>query len=632
MARHDTPSGGAKHAETALFFPARQEGAYLYGCLHVPVERTGKTGIVFVPAVGRERHRAYKELRWLARELADRGWPVLRFDFRGEGESAGSFSTSTIGTRVADVGAAIDELVAQTGVTEVCLVGFQLGAPIALAAAAAEGVSRLVLCDPVTNVKAYGRNLVRSNVVLQNQYFGKAEQGEEALRKTLADGGTISVYGYPMGQGLLAELEAFDPAPHLAAYRGRSLLVGFSPREAPPKKDVVAWQEALGGEARSAARTAVLEQFSWTSRLFWGHSLPGLRALLLDWLAEPPVAGGPALAPRPIRTGTGSPADRRVITLTGERGERMVGILTTPPVTARDRRATVVVLQAGLLNKTGVGDYFRWLGDLLAEDGWTVLRMDQRGTGDSEGEIVSDVPIDAYFRKIQAGAAKADTLEQITWVERTIGHDEVHLLGQCGGSVTAILAAGERPDAVRSLVCIAMAVLYSESLEKVREGDAALAGKGYVQKLLDPASWKRLVSGESNYELLSASAKAMAKRVRQKVVAKVDQTLHVTALLDRLELRVAPDHPRFNQEVWEAYPRIMKAGKPILFLNAQLDNETPEFEDDFRKKVLAKKPAWAKLCPVQLLEKADHSLMFMASREDSLRRIKAWLGGERPAA
>lgn len=631
MTRHDPPSGEVKHVETALLFPARQEGAFLYGCLHAPQVRSGKTGIVFVPAVGRERHRAYRELRWLARELADRGWPVLRFDFRGEGESAGSFSASTLSSRVTDVGAAIDELVSRTGVTEVCLIGFQLGAPIALAAAAAEGVSRLVLCDPVTNVKAYGRNLVRSNVVLQNQYFGKADQGEEALRKTLAEGGTISVFGYPMGQALLAELESFDPGPHLAAYRGRSLLVGFSPREAPVKKDVLAWQEALGGAERASTQTAVLEQFSWTSRLFWGHSLPALRALLLEWLAEPAVPGGPVLAPRPIRMGTSTPADRRVVTLTGDRGERMVGILTTPPVSARDRRATVIVLQAGLLNKTGVGDYFRWLGDALAEDGWTVLRMDQRGTGDSEGEIVADVPIDAYFRKIQTGAAKADTLEQITWVKRTIGHDEIHLLGQCGGSVTAILAAGEEPRAVTSLVCIAMAVLYSESVDKVREGDAALASQGYVAKLLDPASWKRLVSGESNYELLTASARAMAKRLRQKVVARVDQTLHVTALLDRLQLRVAPDHPRFNQEVWEAFPAIMKAGRPIFFLNAELDNETPEFEDDFRAKVLAKKAEWARLCPVQLLGKADHSLMFAASREDSLRRIRAWLGGERPA-
>ena len=620
-----------RHEETALFFPARQDEAFLYGCLHLPQERSGKSGIVFVPPVGRERHRAYKELRWLARELADRGWPVLRFDFRGEGESSGSFSTATLASRVSDVGAAIDELVVKSGVTEVCLVGFHLGAVIALAAASAEGASRVVLCDPVTNPKAYGRNLVRSNVVLQNQYFGKADNGEEALRKTLAEGGTISVYGYPMGQALLAELESFDPAPHLAAFRGRSLLVGFSPREAPPKKDVVAWQQALGGDERSLARAVVLEQFSWTSRLFWGHSMPTLREALLEWLPSPPPSSAPALAPRPIRTGTGTPADRRVVTLDGDRGERMVGILTTPPVAAHDRRATVVVLQAGLLNKTGVGDYFRWLSDALAADGWTVLRMDQRGTGDSEGEIVSDVPIDAYFRKIQAGAAQGDTLEQIRWVERTIGHREIHLLGQCGGSVTAILAAGEVPASVTSLVCIAMAVLYSESLEKVREGDAALAGQGYVRKLLDPTSWKRLVSGESDYRLLTASARTMAKRLRKKVTDRIDEKLHVTQLLDRFNLRVAPDHPRFNQEVWDAFPRLMKAHKPIFFLNAQLDNETPEFQDEFLAKVLDRKADWARLCPIQLLEKADHSLMFADSREDSLRRIRGWLGGDRPA-
>jgi hypothetical protein len=175
-----------------------------------------------------------------------------------------------------------------------------------------------------------------------------------------------------------------------------------------------------------------------------------------------------------------------------------------------------------------------------------------------------------------------------------------------------------------------MAVLYSESIEKVREGDAALASKGYVAKLLDPASWKRLVSGESDYALVKASALTMAKRLRQKIAARVDDELHVTEILKRLHLRVAPDHPRFNREVWDAFPRLMKAGKPIFFLNAELDNETPEFQDELRAKVLDLKPDWARLCPVGLLPKADHSLMFQASRDDSLVRIRTWLAGQRP--
>lgn len=620
----------ARHEERALYFPGRRPGSFLYGCAHLPGERGAKPGIVLVPAVGRERHRAYRELRWLARELADRGWPVLRFDYRGEGESSGTFAESTLASRVDDVGTAIDELVALAGVTEVCLVGFHLGAAIALAAAARERASRLVLCDPVTNVKAYGRNLVRSNVVLQNQYFGKAEAGEEALRKTLADGGTISVYGYPMAQALLAEIEAFDPAPHLAAFQGPSLLVGFSPREAPPKKDLLAWQEALGGAARSEARTATLEQFSWTSRMVWTHGMHALRDAMTTWLDATPAPAPPALLPRPTRAGNATPTDRRVVTLVDAAGARMVGILTTPPSSVRDRNATVVVLQAGLLNKTGVGDYFRWLSDALAADGWTVLRMDQRGTGDSDGEIVSDVPIDAYFRKIQTGAAKADTLEQIRWVERTLGHKDIHLLGQCGGSVTAIIAAAEAQPAPASLLCIAMAVLYSESLDKVREGDAALAGKGYAAKLLDPASWKRLVSGASDYKLLSASARAMAKKVRKQAWERVDGTLKLSSVLKRFNLRVAPDHPRFNQEVWDAFPRLMKAKTPIFFLNAELDNETPEFNDELHAKVLALKPDWARLCPVHLMTRADHSLMFQASRDESLQRIRDWLDGERP--
>src|SRR6185503_9358420 len=154
-------------------------------------------------------------------------------------------SASTFSTRVEDALAAIAALRAHAGVVDVALVGLHLGALVALAAAVRAGAAHLVLCDPVTQPKPHVRNLVRSNVVLQNQYFGKAERGEEALRQELAAGRTISMYGYPLAQPLVAELEALDPAALLRDYRGRSLLLGFAPREAPPKKDLVAWQEQL---------------------------------------------------------------------------------------------------------------------------------------------------------------------------------------------------------------------------------------------------------------------------------------------------------------------------------------------------------------------------------------------------
>jgi uncharacterized protein len=70
-------------------------------------------------------------------ELADRlaqeaGWTVLSFDFRGAGQSEGDFS---LAGWLADIDAAIDELLAAGEVEGVWLAGFSTGGALALCAA-----------------------------------------------------------------------------------------------------------------------------------------------------------------------------------------------------------------------------------------------------------------------------------------------------------------------------------------------------------------------------------------------------------------------------------------------------------------------------------------------------------------
>ena len=66
------------------------------------------------------------------RVAADAGWVVLTFNFRGTGESEGSFS---LGGWVADLRAAVDHLLDVAGVDGVWLAGFSTGGSLALCAA-----------------------------------------------------------------------------------------------------------------------------------------------------------------------------------------------------------------------------------------------------------------------------------------------------------------------------------------------------------------------------------------------------------------------------------------------------------------------------------------------------------------
>ncbi len=60
---------------------------------HWPQTRVSKTcGVVIAPAVGAEYFRSHWAVRRLADQLSRAGFPVLRFDYQGIGDSTGDVS------------------------------------------------------------------------------------------------------------------------------------------------------------------------------------------------------------------------------------------------------------------------------------------------------------------------------------------------------------------------------------------------------------------------------------------------------------------------------------------------------------------------------------------------------------
>src|SRR4051794_5703721 len=120
--------------EQPLFFPLGNDR--LFGMLHLPDEHKARRGVVMCHALAEEKlwsHRVYVEF---ARELSSRGMAVLRFDFRGEGESDLEFEQSGVETRVQDaVRASQFPLEQQPHLGAVTLLGHRVGGAVSLAAA-----------------------------------------------------------------------------------------------------------------------------------------------------------------------------------------------------------------------------------------------------------------------------------------------------------------------------------------------------------------------------------------------------------------------------------------------------------------------------------------------------------------
>ena len=183
-----------------FFGPA---GGRLFGIHHPPLAAARGEGVVICQPWGHEYIRAHRTLRQLAEHLAEQGFPVLRFDYSGCGDSAGEEGESSVERWVADTHAAIDELKDTARVETVTLVGLRLGATMAARAAAARAdVRRLILWNPVTSGRDYLSHLAR----LQRRWL----KGRPGSRLFAFAPRPSELIGFEMPPALRREIERID--------------------------------------------------------------------------------------------------------------------------------------------------------------------------------------------------------------------------------------------------------------------------------------------------------------------------------------------------------------------------------------------------------------------------------------
>ena len=112
----------------------------LFGMLHQPQGASRRTAILLCSSWGSEYLRSYRGLRELAQALSQNGFPVLRFDYRGTGDSGGDARSLRLQHWIDDLGIAAGALRAETGCSDLCLLGLRFGALLAQ-----EAIARAVL-------------------------------------------------------------------------------------------------------------------------------------------------------------------------------------------------------------------------------------------------------------------------------------------------------------------------------------------------------------------------------------------------------------------------------------------------------------------------------------------------------
>jgi dienelactone hydrolase len=199
---------------------------HIFGVLHVPDEMPAPGLIMCHGFTGHkaEAHRLFVEA---GRDFTTHGLAVLRFDFRGSGDSGGDFRDMTVSREIEDAIAALDFLSTRPEVqaSRLGVLGLSLGGCVAACLAGRDDrVRALTLWAAVAHASRLADHL------------GPELQGD-----------AFDLNGWAVGRGLLDDIAGLDPLAEVSKYAGPSLVVHGTDDESVPASDASDYRLALGG-------------------------------------------------------------------------------------------------------------------------------------------------------------------------------------------------------------------------------------------------------------------------------------------------------------------------------------------------------------------------------------------------
>ena len=487
-----------------------QSGDYsLFGWLHRPARRAAaNVGIVICKPFGFEAMSGHLSISAFAATAAEAGIPALRFDYVGTGDSDDmDEGRDQIAAWVEDILAAVRELQRLTGVEHVCLLGFRLGALLAvLAASRCESVTALIAVAPVISGERFLRelrNFERAAARFAADRLvaapgGPAGAGRDAARVA---GGDLEISGFSLSAATVASLSQVDLITRSTPAVAELLVIDRS--ELPGAR---AWADSVSARGVRTEYQALagfpLMMMAAPNLIVVAHSMVAAARHWLERLASAtaprPEPGGmpftgrninPSTAVLTVRDGSAAPPSEHPVFLSAS--PRLFGIITEPPP-GETVRGGVVLLNSGGDYHIGPRRMYVSLARRWARRGYVVLRMDLAGLGDSDtrpGREPNEVFPPAAIDDIRTG---------VEFVRTHFGTADITLGGVCSGASHALRAAVDGIAINRILMVNPLTFFWEEgiSFDDVQPWEVVHKPAEYLGRALSMESWRRLLEGD----------------------------------------------------------------------------------------------------------------------------------------
>jgi alpha-beta hydrolase superfamily lysophospholipase len=474
----------------------------LFGWLHAPRQRA-RVGLVICNPFGYEGICSHRSVRKLADAAASAGVPALRFDYTGTGDSSDlDPHADQIERWIEDITAAAGELQTRTGVERVCLLGLRLGALLAaLAAARCPAVHSLVLMAPVISGQRYLRDL--RTTLLASSIGSNANTVQPVERSETGHAPTMEVSGFSLSAASITALKTIDLATSALTETLHVTDILVIDRNDLPT--AYAWTERM---ASAGTRTEYHRVPGLIGMLMTDPQFAATPAALLqtfvEWLArtrgeltdgggvDPPAPQGKTSLLSLTLPGDGSANSRLTERPIFLRGDTVIFGVVTEPRQAEIRRRAVILLNVGAEHHVGSSRIHVSLARRWACHGYTVLRLDLAGVGDS-GTRPSR-PEDEVFPP----SALQDVSAAIDFIRSQYGIVDITLGGLCSGGYHSLRAAVAGFTVNRVLIVNPMNFFWKEGMtaESLQYSvDVARDLGFYRERLLSLTIWKRILTG-----------------------------------------------------------------------------------------------------------------------------------------
>jgi len=276
----------------------------------------------------------------------------------------------------------------------------------------------------------------------------------------------------------------------------------------------------------------------------------------------------------------------------------------------------IVLLSPGVKMRVGPHRLYNRITEEVCKLGFSVFKFDFTGLGDSEGELDRELLAEVY-NDTENGAFVEDSEDALNWLESTYGISTFILGGLCGGAITGLLLA-EHDRRVKGLISLNMTTTLAIGGDKAKfasSGELASLRKGYIRRLLNPKSWLRLLTFQSDYSTMAKSIGQLFRQ-RQKPAAS------------SVKREVASGEPPLsnaNPLFPPAFFAMAREQRPMLFVFGTADRAYWDWDEKFVLNFAYELEEVDDAFEVHTVDNANHVFSFREWEQQMLSVTKTWI-------